>query len=69
MKKCESEYKKLASENYKLIFEQPSELQTKTVMQGSLEQQKKIKDLKIQIEDLRKSGLSEDAVLNIIKGK
>lgn len=69
MKKCESEYKQLISENYKLIFNQPSELHTKTVMQGSLEQQKKIEDFRIQIDNLKKSGLSEDEILNIIKRK
>ena len=46
MKVCQNELEQLKSNDFKLVFEQPSEAQTKTVMSGSLKQQNTLKELK-----------------------
>ena len=69
MNVCAKELKQLQENEYKLIFTQPSEVQTKTVMTGSVKQQMTLKDIKGNIEELKKLGMSEKDIVNIILGK
>jgi superfamily I DNA and RNA helicase len=69
MKICDNEIKLLQKNDYKLKFRQPSEEETKTVMAGALEQQKKLKEFKENIEELKKSGYSMDEIYNLIYEK
>ena len=69
MKVCQNELEQLKSNDFKLVFEQPSEAQTKTVMSGSLKQQNTLKELKDTIEALKKLGLSTEDIYNLIQEK
>lgn len=69
MKICEQELTKLRDNDYKLVFRQPSEAQTRTVMAGSLKQQSRLKDLKETIEELKRLGMSEEDIYNVIQEK
>lgn len=69
MRICQNELAKLKDNDYKLVFKQPSEEQTRTVMAGSLKQQNKLKDLKDTIEELKKLGMSEDDIFNVMQKK
>ena len=69
MKICSSELSKLIENDFKLVFTQPSEAQTKTVMTGSVKQQITLKDFKGNIEELKKLGMTEDDIINIILEK
>ena len=66
---CNKELQLLIKNNYKMIFNQPSAKQTKTVMAGSMKQQDTINEIISRIEELKKTGLSTDDVLNIIRKK
>ena len=66
---CHDELKKLKDNKLKLIFTQPSEAQTKTVMAGSIKQQEAIKELLDKMAELQKTGLSYEEVLRLIKSK
>lgn len=69
MKICQDELVELKNNDYKFVFKQPSEAQTRTVMAGSLKQQSKLKDLKETIEELKKLGMSEDDIFNVLQEK
>ena len=69
MKICEQELTKLKENDYKLVFSQPSEDQTRTAMAGSLKQQSRLKDLKETIDELKKLGMSEEDIYNVIQEK
>ena len=69
MKVCDSELNKLQENDFKLVFTQPSEAQTKTVMMGSVKQQITLKDFKGNIEELKKLGMTEEDIINIILEK
>lgn len=66
---CKNELEQLKSNDFKLIFKQPSEAQTKTVMAGSLKQQNTLKELKGNIEELKKLGMSMEDIYNLIQEK
>ena len=66
---CKSELEQLKSNDFKLVFKQPSETQTKTVMAGSLKQQSTLKELKGNIEELKKLGMSMEDIYNLIQEK
>ncbi len=69
MKVCIKELRRLQENDYRLVFTQPSEAQTRTVMAGSVRQQMTLKDIKGNIEELKKLGMSEADIANIIFGK
>lgn len=69
MRVCTTELSKLQENDFKLVFTQPSEEQTKTVMTGSVKQQMTLKDIKGNIEELKKLGMTEEEIVNIILGK
>jgi len=69
MKVCKDELEKLKANDYKLVFSQPSEAQTRTVMAGSLKQQSKLKVLKESVEELKKLGMTEDDIFSVIHEK
>ena len=69
MNQCSNELTQLESHEYKLVFRQPSEDQTKTVMSGSLKQQKVLKDIKGSFEELKCLGMSEEDIIKLIKEK
>lgn len=69
MRVCQQELRSLKDNGYKLVFRQPSEAQTRTVMAGSLKQQNKLKDLKETIEELKKLGMSEEDIFNVMHEK
>lgn len=66
---CSEELHRLKDNDYKLVFTQPSQAQTKTVMSGSVKQQITLKDFKGNIEELKKLGMSEEEIINIILEK
>lgn len=69
MKICQQELTKLKDNDYKLVFRQPSEAETRTVMAGSLKQQSRLKDLKETIDELKTLGMSEEDIYNVIHEK
>ena len=69
MQICHDELKRLKDNDFKLVFIQPSEAQTKTVMAGSIRQQEAIKELLDKMAELQKAGLSYEEVLKLIKSK
>ena len=69
MQICSDELQKLKENDGKMVFTQPSETQTKTVMAGSMKQQDAIKDILSRIEELKNSGMDTDSIIQIIKNK
>lgn len=69
MKICQQELVSLKNNGYKLVFRQPSEAETRTVMAGSLKQQSKLKDLKETINELKRLGMSDDDIFNVMHEK
>ena len=69
MKICDQELAQLKANSYKLVFRQPSEEQTRTVMAGSMKQQIALKDMKNTIDELKKSGMSIEEIIQIIQEK
>lgn len=69
MQICHYELEQLKQHNYKLVFKQPSEAQTKTVMAGSMKQQNALKDIINTIEELKKSGMSFEEIIQSIQEK
>ena len=66
---CHQELEQLKANGYKLVFCQPSEEQTRTVMAGSMKQQNALKDMKNTIDELKKSGMSIEEIIQIIQEK
>lgn len=69
MSKCKDELAKLQDCDYKLVFNQPSTEQTKTVMQGSIRQQSELENLFKSISTLQSSGMTLDELIDYIKKK
>ena len=69
MKICSNEMEQLKANDYKLVFQQPSEAQTRTVMAGSLKQQDKLKELRDTIKELKKLGMNDDDIKNVLQEK
>ena len=66
---CHQELEQLKANGYKFIFRQPSEEQTRTVMAGSMKQQNALKEMKNTIDELKKSGMSLEEIIQIIQEK
>jgi len=66
---CQQELQSLIDNDFKLIFKQPSKEQTRTVMAGSLEQQSKLKDLKRTRDELKRLGMSDEDIFNVLHEK
>lgn len=69
MSACYNELEQLKKHDYKLVFRQPSEEQTRTVMAGSMKQQSALKDIKNTIDELKKSGMSMEEIIQMIQEK
>ena len=69
MKICSDEMEQLKAHDYKLVFRQPSVDQTKTVMAGSLKQQNKLKELRDTIIELKRLGMNDDDIKNVLQEK
>lgn len=69
MSKCQEELDKLTQNDFKLVFNQPSTEQTRTVMQGSMRQQSELEVLLKSISTLESSGMTLDEVIDYIKKK
>lgn len=65
----ENELLKLKKNGYKMSFIQPSENQTRTVMDESLKQQESIEKVKQALKDLASTGLSMEDVFDMLKDK
>lgn len=59
----------LKQNNMKLIFKQPSEASTQTVLAGSLVQETELSAIERAMANLMKSGLSREDIIRIIGGK
>lgn len=66
MGKGRMELKKLIEKDLKLDFIQPSEKQTRTVMEGSIAKHSEFEEFKRKYEDLLKTGMSKQEILNYI---
>lgn len=65
---CEKELNKLKANNYKLIFKQPSEKETKTIYRGLDKMQSELNELSRKLERLSKeTGLSLEEILKTIE--
>lgn len=66
---CNQELEQLKANDYKLVFRQPSEEQAHVVMVGSMKQQHALKEIKSTIDELKKSGMRLEEIIQIIQEK
>ena len=64
---CKKEMDLLKENNYKFIFKQPSERETKTILRGMTKQQSILNELNTNIQALEKIGLSQDEIKTLLK--
>lgn len=69
LEKFKYEVESLKSNEMKLMFKQPSEASTRTVMEGSLVQESEISTIEKAMANLERAGLSREEVIRIIGGK
>ncbi|ALU28221.1 DEAD/DEAH box helicase [Myroides odoratimimus] len=63
---CKKEMELLKQNNYKFIFKQPSELETKTIFRGITKQQSLLNEISIKFQALNKFGLTQDAIITLL---
>lgn len=64
---CKKEMDLLKANNYKFIFKQPSERETKTILRGMSKQQSILNEINTKIQALAKIGLSQDEIIALLK--
>ena len=64
---CKKEMDLLKSNNYKFIFKQPSEKETKTILRGMNKQQSILNEINTKMQALAKIGLSQDEIIALLK--
>jgi superfamily I DNA and RNA helicase len=64
---CKKEMDFLKNNDYKFIFKQPSEYETKTILRGMTKQQSILNDITTKMHELTKIGLSQDDIIALLK--
>lgn len=64
---CKKEMDFLKKNDYKFIFKQPSEYETKTILRGMTKQQSILNDITTKMQELTKIGLSQEDIIALLK--
>jgi superfamily I DNA and RNA helicase len=64
---CKKEMDLLKNNDYKFIFKQPTEKETKTILRGVTKQQGILNEISIKIQALAEIGLSQEEILALLK--
>ena len=64
---CKKEMELLKQNDYKFLFKQPSEYETKTILRGMSKQQSILNEINTKIQALAKIGLSQEEIINLLK--
>ncbi|CAM3045746.1 Superfamily I DNA and RNA helicases [Flavobacterium succinicans] len=64
---CKKEMDFLKKNDYKFIFKQPSEYETKTILRGMTKQQGILNDITTKMQELSKIGLTQEEIIALLK--